>query len=180
MKETTAFIVIMLFVSGCVTSQPSPAFKMLYSGSHVVYNGDYSLHTAHEDGEIAVLLAKGNRNIFHSTKFPNGKEETDIFLKDRSGNTSITFVDEDGDGIIDFLSFDVLDKTDKTSVKHFRDIDADGQWDIMLDHANKKRYLWLQSQWLEWPKQDYVLKNNQKYRVFKKDNKWHLGNKMTP
>jgi len=125
---------------GCASQQSEVATKLGYKKSVKVEAGPYQLEYAHDGTNELVLLAKGNQDIF--SKWTG--EGTDVYL---DGGPFIHF-QRNADGSITNLSMQVLDKDGKTKFTLI-DRNADGQWDVKIDDATGKVYVWKDGDWVQ-------------------------------
>ena len=124
--------------SACTSKRSEVSTTLGYETSSKVHAGPYELHYGQSGSEELVLLAEGNRNIFSRVT----GQGTDVYL---DGLPFFHF-DRKQDGTLTNLSLDVLDIHGKAKITLI-DRDADGRWDLKIDHDLKKTFIWKDGQW---------------------------------
>ena len=127
-------------MAGCASQQSEVATSFGYQKSIKVKAGPYQLHYGQSSSNELVLLAEGNWNMFSRA----GGEGTEIYL---DGRPFIHFK-RSAEGSVTNLSMNVLDK-DGNEKFTLIDRDADGQWDMKIDKATGKIYVWKDGHWVE-------------------------------
>jgi hypothetical protein len=136
----TLLLALSLFPIACVSNRSQVATKFGYEKSSKVQVGSYDLHYGRSGSNELVLLSEGNLNIF-SRATGHG---TDVFL---DGLPFIHF-DRNHDGSLTNFFLDVPDTNGRPRFTLI-DRDADGQWDLKIDHVLKKSFVWKEGQWNE-------------------------------
>ena len=137
----TLLVSLSFILSGCVSQRSEVAKKVFdYKKSVKVEAGPYQLHYAHDGTNDFVLLAEGNWDMFSRWT----GEGTDVYL---DGQPFIHF-QRSSDGSVTNLSMQVSDKNGKEKFTLI-DRNADGQWDMKIDEATRKVYVWKDGGWVQ-------------------------------
>jgi hypothetical protein len=142
MKTSTITLLLTLpfLLAACASHRSEVATTFGYDKSTMVQAGPYQLHYGHSGSEELLLLAEGNWNVLSRAT----GQGTDVYL---DGLPFIHF-DRNHDGSVTNLSLDVLDTHGKAKISLI-DRDADGQWDLKIDHDLKKMFMWRDGGWVE-------------------------------
>jgi hypothetical protein len=136
----TLFVSFSFFLAGCASQQSEVATNFGYQKSVKVKAGPYQLHYGQSSSNELVLLAEGNWNMFSRST----GEGTDVYL---DGRPFIHF-QRSADGSVTNLSMNVLDKEGNEKFTLI-DRNADGQWDMKIDKATGKIYVWKDGSWMQ-------------------------------
>jgi hypothetical protein len=136
----TVVVSLSFFLAGCASKRSDAAMTLGYKKSIKEEVGPYQLHYAHDGTNDFVLLAEGNWNMFSRWT----GEGTDVYL---DGRPFIHF-QRNADGSVTNLSMNVLDKDGKEKFTLI-DRNAVGQWDMKIDDATGKVYLWENGTWVQ-------------------------------
>jgi hypothetical protein len=132
--------VLLLFLTGCISQKSGVATRLGFEKSVKVKAGPYQLHYGQSGTNDLVLLCEGKSNLFSRVT----GQGTDIYL---NGQPFIHFV-QNADGSVTNLHMDVLDK-DGNPRYSLIDRNADGQWDVKIDDATGKVYVWKNGGWVQ-------------------------------
>lgn len=140
MKRLTLTLLVALpfFPIACSTHRSEVAAKFGYDRSSKVLAGPYQLHYGQSGAGELVLLAEGKQNIFSRA----AGQGTDVYL---DGRPFINF-DRSHDGSVTNLSLSVVDTQGHSKITLI-DREADGQWDLKIDHVLKRTFVWKEGQW---------------------------------
>lgn len=136
----TVLLTLPFLPIACVSKRSEVATTLGYEKSSKVQAGPYQLHYGKSGPDELLLLAEGNWNILSRST----GEGTDVYL---DGLPFIHF-DRNHDGSLTNLHMDVLDIHGHSKITLI-DRDADGQWDLKIDHVLKKTFVWKDGQWTD-------------------------------